>query len=905
MAGPFYFAWVGGQIPAEPTVLSTTGNTHGVVIDSFTVTGSLLSGFNVIGELQSATSLEPGALYLVSGPGLPDGVFAQYFSGNEVSISINAPTTLSSGTFVLTKTAPIETTTANLHALSGLVDNIGDTSSLVPGTLYWMTGPGVPEGAIFTYQGGNSVDITGLVANNVPLPSGFPPPLPRFVPLGSASNIGVLISGFADEGATTTITNLANLSQLTPGLRYNISGPGIQAGSTFVAPFSGTSITLDRPATAANVGVPLVITGPRVPNAPFDPVADAREDEKIFGFEIEQAEGDFATLTIDVVNPMVGLLSPGRNLWCWLSWDDGTGTIRPLFNGRLIGVPRRQADQIVQLQFLARPDDFFDQKLALATAMQVLPFWDPVWLEKKVSDPDAVLETYSVLWHIDRTSLEVTTSDIIAGEDGTITIQENQHFYDEFALTYGQPPLTAVTVEGTVTWTQQGEGRIDLTDKVCSAFGAAGSGRAPPLISTLCGDGLKSDWPKGGSAIGGGWNFSAGNYPGSTAPPANFQPPTNAAGQPSPAPTDLLSTPGEPLCMCIDAVQTATNPYGWVLPLFYNVVMAGQQVPSTPSAPATPTSSVLGAWDTFTYQYPVSVYKVRLNVDWKANRKRTETVTAVIAADVQQVLSDPAAADTEIITVTSQYPGEAVDPGNGVPIGDLRRNSYFQLDRGEASFEYLLLLGRAKIRARARAVDLTFTTDWLTALGITLRNSVTLFDRRLPLGAATGKVKSYKLSVPADGSMTGSFTLGCTIGRGSTTAPVPGVDCYALDGYMDDGYQVVTGQQNTLITDELVYQSLDQFVVEDDGIDLFNLDADTAVNELSVFAGLNYQVGQLAGFQNMVGFFNPNAAMALAVTKVTLDLKPVAGSEFSTSFYPAVGPLAVPKTIDLEAAAGG
>jgi hypothetical protein len=38
-------------------------------------------------------------------------------------------------------------------------------------------------------------------------------------------------------------------------------------------------------------------------------------------------------------------------------------------------------------------------------------------------------------------------------------------------------------------------------------------------------------------------------------------------------------------------------------------------------------------------------------------------------------------------------------------------------------------------------------------------------------------------------------------------------------------------------------------------------------------------------------------------TTVTLDLVPVAGAEFHTSFYPAISMLAVPKGIDLAAPA--
>ena len=45
------------------------------------------------------------------------------------------------------------------------------------------------------------------------------------------------------------------------------------------------------------------------------------EDEEIVSFTVEQKEGDFATLNIDVRNPKIGLLAPGRPIWACLSYD--------------------------------------------------------------------------------------------------------------------------------------------------------------------------------------------------------------------------------------------------------------------------------------------------------------------------------------------------------------------------------------------------------------------------------------------------------------------------------------------------------------------------------------------------------------------------------------------------------
>ena len=86
-----------------------------------------------------------------------------------------------------------------------------------------------------------------------------------------------------------------------------------------------------------------------------------REDEAVFGFVVSQSEGEFAGLTLELKNPRVGLLSPGRKVWGWLSWDNGSEIV-PLFFGRLIGIPSDIHLEVVTLEFTARPKDYESQK---------------------------------------------------------------------------------------------------------------------------------------------------------------------------------------------------------------------------------------------------------------------------------------------------------------------------------------------------------------------------------------------------------------------------------------------------------------------------------------------------------------------------------------------------------------
>ena len=918
-AGPFRFSWAGGVIQ-EPVTDVTSGNTHGGVLESASIVGDLVAGSAQLTHIASTTGLEQGALYTITGPGLVDGTFFVYDTSilvgakGSLNLSDAATATIKAGTYLATKAIAVGTVAGSLtQGLNTVL--LGDVD--LPEGTYSIYGTGIGEtvspddggvmlvsSAWFNYDGSSGAAdlyIHAAIADD----DGIYTVAPQEVTATTTGTFSLGITGAPDaDWYSVTSIPASALSGLVTGLRYNISGNGIQVGSTFLAPASGaTAIELDLPASSSTLGAILTITGPRTPDAGFDPVLHDREDEQIVGLELSQDEGDFATLTIDVRNPNVGLLALGRNLWCWLSWDrawtpeGGGGDLVPLFNGRLVGVPRLQAGEIVSLQFLARPDDFNAQKSDLVAALSVLPYYDPVWLAANVN-PDTVLEAYSALWHVDRTTLELTTSDILQGEDGTITIGEDQAFYDAFSLAYGSPPITAVTVSGTVSWQQQGTGSLDITQEIVNGFAKVGSpyksafglyqANADPigepgfvkasgggLITCVCGDGMRTDWPSPGTSIGGGWSLSSDN-----------------------------EGTGVPLCYII----SATYPEGWMEPNKLYVSQSRQRtVTTTPDTTRDEADVAVYTeqWGTAWVSFPINIYKTRMVLDWRADRTRTETVTAVLAGAVQRELSDSADSDAEDIALTSEYVAKGVDLGGLVPIGALTRRSYFQTDRGTSSFEYLLLAARAKLRSRARAADITFGVDWVTALTITLRNSVTYLDRRLPGGTATGKVKSYKLTV-GDAGMFGEFTIGCSVGTGDHSTAAVGEPSYVDAEYVDLGWQVVSGSQTVLLDDELAYQSLDQFAVTDDGLDLTNLTVDAALNEFVVVNGLTEQMETLAAFDSTVAPTDGDAIteMVKMATACTLDMKPVTGASFTTYFFPSITPLAIPKTIDLSAASG-
>src|SRR6185436_1945120 len=199
----------------------------------------------------------------------------------------------------------------------------------------------------------------------------------------------------------------------------------------------------------------------------------------------------------------IGLLGPDRKIWAWFALDCGPDLIR--FRGRLVGIPTSIFEDLVTLEFVARPFDVVAQKEALADTLRVLPYYDPVVLDKeRRKDPDVVLEGYTKVWHYDRETHVITVSDEMTGEDGLVEFdggsEAGKVFWDGLGLTLASGPLTRVDVNAEFTWTQQARGTVDLTSYLISHWPGSERGEIPSLNA--------ADWPKHGTSLGDGWEVA-------------------------------------------------------------------------------------------------------------------------------------------------------------------------------------------------------------------------------------------------------------------------------------------------------------------------------------------------------------------------------------------------------------
>jgi hypothetical protein len=545
-----------------------------------------------------------------------------------------------------------------------------------------------------------------------------------------------------------------------------------------------------------------------------------RVDEDVFAFELSHLEGEFATLNVEIRNPRVGLLKPGRKRWCWLG-KDGVA----LFHGRLVGIPINIREEVVTLNFVARPSDFDARKKAVAAGMRVFPYYDPLWIAGEMrEDPDVVLEARPMLWHTDRVTHVVTATDLNAGEDGTVDLG-GEIFFDGISIAYKGPPARKVLIEATCQWTQVASGTIDISKDIARLFG-------DKKVKSLTSQGLMEDWPKEGDAIGAGWSFGP--------------------------------------CRC------EANVPAFGIQYYTTKTITGQYI-----------------------KWPAITLVQSTSVKYEVERTLIETITFEVTTDTQEILSDASDEETITIALQTEDVDQPIDPGGLAPIRDVRRRSFFPTDRGRQSISYLVALARAQLLSRARAVEITVETSLDHGLGLSCRKNVSIADPRLPGGAAIGKVAGYTLYLNGDTGQSGTrIVMSCTIGKGGSVAPAVGDPVWA-EGYVALGYQKTDGGQIGFVTSDVVYAPPSVVTDGYDGTDFFNMAPETVIETLSLYNDFDdqWQVVNL----DWGSVTAAAAALARTPTQIDLTLKPLKGGPFQTDYRLTVQPLAVLKTIDLEA----
>jgi hypothetical protein len=620
-----------------------------------------------------------------------------------------------------------------------------------------------------------------------------------------------------------------------------------------------------------------------------------RWDESVFSFTMKQDEGDPASLTLVVRRPRneagdaIGLLGPGRKIWCWFALDCGPDLIR--FRGRLVGVPTSIFEELVTLEFVARPIDLVAQKEALAETLRVLPYYDEVVIDKaRRTDPEVVLEGYSKIWHYDRESHVLTVSDEITGEDGLVEFdgasEAGKVLYDGLGLTLTSGPLTRVDVKAEYTWAQQAHGTVDLTDYLIDNWPEA-------FNRTIFSYTLNADsWPKVGAALGDGWVVAAATaYAG-----YDHQTVSGTSGSTMTVKFSDTSWFG-PSSHTTTYTETRSGPRVGPGSLGFQGTITDKISVKHDSKGRTTSSS--RSYSVTGSVLPLNYTTVTLVAGYTANRPCTEVVTLSLLADVQSVLTDPEDGEAmRIDDVRSVNLSESIGEGTDayLPIGDVGRRSYIATERGNRSLEHLIALARAHLLKRARVVEIAFAPKLSRMPEVTLRKNAFLVEPRL--GEALGKIVGYSLALDgADGQVKCEIKIGCVIGYGGSAVAAGGEPTYCSVDYVGNDYQIFTGR--IVLFDTSVGYQPPLANPNDDGLNfLSNLSAKDVIE-----SGLVVEFSASEQRERVYFLHNDQVAEELknCATKATFKLKSMT-REFSSDYEVQVTDLNIPMGINLEAA---
>jgi hypothetical protein len=370
--------------------------------------------------------------------------------------------------------------------------------------------------------------------------------------------------------------------------------------------------------------------------------------------------------------------------------------------------------------------------------------------------------------------------------------------YDGLGLTLTSGPLTRVDVNAEFTWTQLGQGAVDLTSYL--------TGGSSVVVSFSIN---VDSWPKPGATLGDGWvvadatayslysNQVVTKTFSSTAT-VNF-PDTSWFGE-SHTTTTFTDTRSEPEVGPGSAIAARKVTDIW----HATEVVEGRNDFGMSTYVSSYNRNYSETWSV----EPLNYLRVTLVAGYSAKRQCTEVVKFSLFADVQHVLTDPEDGEAlRIDDVKSVNLSESIGDGTDayVPIVDPRRRSYVATDRGNRSLEHLIALARSHLLKRSRVVEIAFAPRLARMPEVTLRKNAFLVEPRV--GEALGKVIGYSVALDgSDGRVNCEIRIGCTIGRGGSAVTAPGTPTYCSIDYTGHDYQQFTGRTEVLFDASVGYQ---------------------------------------------------------------------------------------------------
>jgi hypothetical protein len=121
-----------------------------------------------------------------------------------------------------------------------------------------------------------------------------------------------------------------------------------------------------------------------------------------------------------------------------------------------------------------------------------------------------------------------------------------------------------------------------------------------------------------------------------------------------------------------------------------------------------------------------------LEVTYTAGREFAQVVTFTLRTSQQSIVTLPGDDEAIVITINANKVSDPTE-NDSIPMGDVRARGFVHTARGLQAVEHLLLVARAHLVARSRAVEITFRASFKESLRArSLRKAILLHDHRLP-----------------------------------------------------------------------------------------------------------------------------------------------------------------------------
>ena len=446
----------------------------------------------------------------------------------------------------------------------------------------------------------------------------------------------------------------------------------------------------------------------------YDELIHSVEDEEVFFLKIDHAEGEFATLEVEIKNPSEGLLSPSRKQRVFISIENNGSPIL-IFSGRIIGNPTEITGETVRIQYIGQPEDWDTVQDTFLDTLKVAPFYNELYIPADRRDlAEEILAARPELLHWNRATNALSVSNIIEGS--SFIDLAGDVIEDTVRVDIGDPPLNSVDVTVEAQWEQVGLGTVDVGEQIRLEF--TNSAIGTPQINTLTPLAFEDGWR--GARIPTGYTIEE-----STLIPVADQ---FGLGQ-----SDLRSG-----AATVDGVDFPTK--------------AGATPPSR-------SVTVPRVW-----------YEGRMVLQAVYQQKRREAFTATLVATTQDFSLK--GNKTEDLSIRLQNPSSDAQGS----VLDAREPSFFfdiagavLTTDGRAVIEHGLMRARARLMKSARIIEIRFQTDLENVIeAISCDHNIRIEDDRIPGGSIRGKVLGYTLSVDGpSGQTVANIVIGAVIGTGA------------------------------------------------------------------------------------------------------------------------------------------